>query len=183
MSQFQNYAPSLQTIANQESSIQRQIEGLTQQLQQMQNIKNQMMQNIQTYSPQQKGMTIQTVESFDNISANSVPMDNGTFFISKDGKEIQYRHWNDMGQIVRTSYFPQIENNPNKSAPSEEKSKIGVSDEVAETFQQQFNELMDRLDTLEDIVNNKPKRSTRKKESVVDVDESNSKSIKATNDK
>lgn len=175
MSQFQNYTPSLQTIANQESSIQRQIEGLTQQLQQMQNIKSQMMQNIQ---PQQRGMTIQTVDSFDNISANSVPMDNGTFFILKDGKEIQYRHWNDMGQIVRTSYFPQIENKPNDSISNNEKSKIEVSDEFTEVFQQQINELVDRIDTLENIIN-KPKRNTRKKESDVDERES----VKTNDDK
>ena len=49
---------------NQEMLLQRQIENLNGQLQQLQSVKS-------------KGMTVQMVDNFDNISANLVPMDNG----------------------------------------------------------------------------------------------------------
>lgn len=132
---------------NQEMLLQRQIENLNGQLQQLQSVKS-------------KGMTVQMVDNFDNISANLVPMDNGALFVKNDGTEIQYRKWGNTGQILTTSYLPQIENNPNNTTLNEEKSKIGVSDEVIEDIKEQIDILNNRLDALEQV--KKPR--TRKKE-------------------
>ena len=156
MSQFQNFS----TIINQENNIKRQIDGLTQQLQQMQNIRNQMMQSQQM--PQQNTFTIEAVENFDNISANSVPMDKGAFFILNNGKEIQYRHWNAAGEIVKSSYFPQTDNNSNETTPNEEKTKNEVSDEFTDTL----NNLIERVDKIEQSL--KPKRVRTKKDGAED---------------
>ena len=56
--------------------------------------------------------------------------------------------------------MPQIENNPNNTTLNEEKSKIGVSDEVIEDIKEQIDILNNRLDALEQV--KKPR--TRKKE-------------------
>ena len=98
MSQFNNF--SIQNLNNQEMKLQRQIEALTSQLQQTQALRTQaqqFQQNAQQIMqpPQQKQnvFNIISVDNFDDITANDVPMENGAFFILNDGKEIQYRHW------------------------------------------------------------------------------------------
>lgn len=149
MQLYPNY--SIQSMQNQENNIRTQIDGLNRQLQQMQNIRNQMIQNTQP-----EGYSVSVVDNFDSITANSVPMENGAFFILKDGKEIQYRHWNGAGQILKTSYFPQIENKTDNVSSEEEKSKIEVSDEFTDTL----NNLIERVEKIEQSL--KPKRRTKK---------------------
>lgn len=169
---MQYYPNYYQTIANQEANIQRQIEGLTQQLQQTQNLRNQMMQyQNQQMIPQQQvnnqqmqqALSTQFVDDFENISVNSIPMDNnGALFVKRDGTEIQMKRWNSNGQIVSTSYLPQIQNSVANSSTDNEKSKFGLSEDFVATFNEQMQAVMDRLDMLEDVVNNKPKRLRRK---------------------
>lgn len=166
---MQYYPNYYQTIANQEANIQRQIEGLTQQLQQTQALRNQMVQYqnqqipIQQNNSQIQPISTQFVDDFDTISVNSIPMDNqGALFVKRDGTEIQMKRWNSNGQIVSTSYFPQIQNGTANTLPDSEKTKIGLSEDFTETFNAKIQSVMDRLDMLEDIVNNKPKRSRKK---------------------
>lgn len=166
---MQYYPNYYQTIANQEANIQRQIEGLTQQLQQTQNLRNQMMQYqnqqipIQQNNSQIQPISTQFVDDFDTISVNSIPMDNqGALFVKRDGTEIQMKRWNSNGQIVSTSYLPQIQNSVANSSTDNEKSKFGLSEDFVATFKEQMQAVMDRLDMLEDVVNNKTKRSRKK---------------------
>lgn len=160
--------------------IQRNIDLLSNQLRQIQNLKaqaQQFQQNVQTFPTQQpQGLTIQVVDNFDNISANSVSMDNGTFFVAKDGKEIQYRQWNGAGRIIKTSYLPQIENGANNSTLDDEKSKNEVSEDFTKVFSEQLNTLTDRINVIEQTITNNnqqkatPKTKSTKKEVVSDAE-------------
>lgn len=172
MSQFNNF--SIQNLNNQEMKLQRQIEALTSQLQQTQALRTQaqqFQQNAQQIMqpPQQKQnvFNIIPVDNFDDITANDVPMENGAFFILNDGKEIQYRHWSGAGEIIKSSYFPQNDNNPNKSTHNEEKSKNEVSDEFTEVFQEQLNTLVERMDKIEQVLSQKPTKTNTKSTSKI----------------
>lgn len=170
---MQYYPNYYQTIANQEANIQRQIEGLTQQLQQTQALRQQYqsaMQQSYTQQPQQMiqpqqphGITVQIIDDFSELGADDVPVDKiGSFFYKSDGSEIQFRKWSDKGEIVPLSFFPEIKDNTINSSDNNEKSKTGLSEDFAKTFNAKMQSVMDRLDMLEDIVNNKPKRSRKK---------------------
>lgn len=155
MQPYGNYS----TIYNpQETAIQRQIGYLQQQLQQIQQQQPLMQQPQMVSVPtqavqQQNGIMAQIVENFDNISANSVPMDNnGAIFIKNDGSEIQSRRWTAQGTIQTTSYLPNMDvlsSQINNSTLATQTSEVKLSDDVTEAFMKRFDDISTRLERIE----------------------------------
>lgn len=172
---MQPYSPYL-TPQQQNSyaqALQNQIGYLQQQLQQYQNPP--MVQPQQTVvqnnpiqqNTQNAGISTQLVEDFENISANSVPMDNnGALFVKRDGTEIQSRRWSPDGKIITTSYLPVLANNVQNDTPQQIKSQNEALDGFTEVFTQRFDGIENRLDLLEQLLSqkttNKSTRSTKK---------------------
>ena len=106
---------------------------------------------VPTYG--QPGIVTKMVDDFGYITANDVPMDgNGAIFIKKDGSEIQRRVWTAQGNIIVTSYMPQIANKNefavNVSSETE-KSNLGAFNEFTETLKS----LNDKIDKIYDLWN------------------------------
>lgn len=143
-----------------EMALQQQINYLQSQLQNLQaqdQMQQPMMNNqMQQAIPQnQTGIGTQIVESFDNILAQSVPMDsNGAIFALKDGSEIQHRKWTPNGQIQITKYKPISEpkdGQGNNSPPDSENPSMGLSDAL-EGIYGRFDDLSSRLGMLEQSI-------------------------------
>lgn len=103
------------------------------------------------------GILTKMVDDFGYITANDVPMDgNGAIFIKKDGSEIQRRVWTAQGNIIVTSYLPQIANKGDLAvslSPETEKSNLGAFNEFAETFNEKMKSLNDKIDKIYDLWN------------------------------
>lgn len=109
------------------------------------------------YAQPQPGIVTKTVDDFGYITANDVPMDgNGAIFIKKDGSEIQRRVWTAQGNIIVTSYLPQIatQNDSAVNVSSEtEKSNLGAFNEFTEAFNEKMKSLNDKIDKIYDLWN------------------------------
>ena len=115
----------------------------------------------------QNNIPTQVVSDFTTIQAANVPMDAiGGLFIKNDFSEIQSRRWTQDGKIVSTSYFPQIQNEGNNTSQDEIKRQNDTLDEFTRAFNDKLNTMIDRLDTIEDLVT--PRKRTTKKEVVAD---------------
>ncbi len=122
--QFQNFQPPYQQNMNQP-----QMQAPQQQFQQM-----------------PTGINGKVVPSVENITANDVPMDGSVaFFPRQDMAEIYAKSWNSDGTIKTVIYKPFMDN-PSNPPQSEEKLKIGLSDEATDAFMKRFDELEKRLD-------------------------------------
>lgn len=71
----------------------------------------------------QAGLAGKIVDTFDNITANDVPMDGRyAVFVKKDGSELQTRAWTPNGTIATVTYKPYTEtlaDTPNKISSDE----------------------------------------------------------------
>lgn len=112
---------------------------------------------VPNYAQPQPDIVTKTVDDFGYITANDVPMDgSGAIFIKKDGSEIQRRAWTAQGNIIVTSYLPQIaiQNDSVVNVSSEtEKTKLGAFSEFTEAFNEKMKSLNDKLDKIYDLWN------------------------------
>lgn len=166
MNPYQNYSqpinsmnPAMNPFNNYINGLQNQVATMQQQIQNYQQALSNL-QQPQVQQPQQmNGIATQIVDSFDSISANSVPMDNnGAIFALRDGSEIQARRWTPDGKIATTSYKPILDNfesSMDNSSNNSEKIKIGLSDEVLGAFKNEFDLLKNRLDAIEQLLSPK----------------------------
>lgn len=107
---------------------------------------------------------LKIVDDFNNIQAAQVPMDNiGGYFVKRDGTEIQVRRWMPNGQIAITSYLPRFDNEMANTS-SENITPVNEPNmDFTKAFEERLDNIIDRLDMLEDIISNpKPKRTTKK---------------------
>ncbi len=103
--------------------------------------------NIQQFQQMPTGINGKVVPGVENITANDVPMDGSVaFFPRQDMTEIYAKSWNSDGTIRTIVFKPVLDGNPNNLSQSEEKLKIGLSDEATEAFMKRFDELEKRLD-------------------------------------
>ncbi len=101
----------------------------------------------QQFQQMPTGINGKVVPSVENITANDVPMDGSVaFFPRQDMAEIYAKSWNSDGTIRTIVFKPVLDGNPNNNPQSEEKLKIGLSDEATEVFMRRFDELEKRLD-------------------------------------
>ena len=121
------------------------------QLQQYQQSLQQPMQNIvsnqipganQQYTPMGK-----IIESVDVLKTTEVPMDGNVYYFPKaDGSEIYSKQWLSNGTTRILTFKPVFEDNTNNLSSDTEKLKIGLSDEITDTFMKRFDDIEKRLD-------------------------------------
>lgn len=121
------------------------------QLQQYQQSLQQPMQNIvsnqipgvnQQYTPMGK-----IIESVDVLKTTEVPMDGNIYYFPKaDGSEIYSKQWLSNGTTRILTFKPIINEDTENVANESEKLKIGLSDEVTDTFMKRFDDIEKRLD-------------------------------------
>lgn len=111
------------------------------------------------------GINGRGVNDFSEITADDVPT-NGTyaFFVKGDMSEIQARTWAPDGKIVSVSFKRVSDDKANNSTNDQSKTILGLSDEATTAFMNRFDEIANRLDTLEDICSRQTTGSRRKKE-------------------
>lgn len=110
-------------------------------------------QPVQPMQPQIPQMVGRFVNTFDEVTANDVPMDGKcAIFPKNDMSEIQARAWQSDGTIRAVTYKPvepisdcQTEN----TMPTTENVKISLSDEVTGAFMKRFDDITDRLEQIE----------------------------------
>ena len=106
---------------------------------------------------------------FSNISVNNIPMDNnGALFIKSDRSEIVSKHWMPDGTVQTTLYLPQIENTVENVSSETIERQNDAFNTFTDTLNEKINTLIDRLDTIEDLLSVKPTKRTTKKEVVAD---------------
>ena len=96
---------------------------------------------------QQMNVIGKIVDSVDVVKATDVPMDGNMYYFPKaDGTEIFGKQWLSSGQTRILTFKPVFDDDTNNVSNTEEKLKIGLSDETTEVFMKRFDELEKRLD-------------------------------------
>ena len=138
-------------------------------LQQFQQVINQPMQNNPNLSP---GLNMlaslgKVVESMDMVKVADIPMDGNIYYFPKaDGTEIYSKQFMPNGQTRILTFKPITDDNPNNLPLTEEKLKIGISDEVTEVFSNMLSQINARLDVLESNLTKTPIEKSRTKKEV-----------------
>lgn len=142
------------------------------QLQQYQQSLQQPMQNIvsnqipganQQYTPMGK-----IIENVDVLKTTEVPMDGNIYYFPKaDGSEIYSKQWLANGTTRILTFKPVFEDNTNTLSSDTEKLKIGLSDEVTDTFMKRFDDIEKRL---EEFISKSANKSTTRTKKDGDLD-------------
>ena len=136
------------------------------QLQQyQQNLQQPMQQQAMSGPGQQMNVIGKIVDSIDVVKATDVPMDGNMYYFPKaDGTEIFGKQWLSSGQTRILTFKPVFDDDTNNVSNTEEKFKIGLSDEATEVFMKRFDELEKRLDNFMAKSTTKTTASRAKKE-------------------
>lgn len=133
-------------------------------------VNNPYLQQRYYQQPQQEstGISGRVVQSVESINANEVPMDGSrAFFPKQDLSEIYVKGWNADGTINTTTYKPikgDLNNQTGKTTLNSEKSVIGLSDDVTDLFQENFEKLFEKIEKLEERIDkniSSQKKATR----------------------
>lgn len=131
-----------------------------------QNLQQPLQPTQMSVTNQQMNVIGKIVDSIDVVKAMDIPMDGNLYYFPKaDGTEIFAKQWMMNGQTRILSFKPIPEDGINNLSPSEEKLEFGLSDEVRTAFMQRFDELVGKIDRLEQSMT-KTTKSMTKKESV-----------------
>lgn len=146
-------------------------------LQETQNRIAQLDAQAQMYLPRQNGNVYQPiyqnqnvipgriVNSFEEIQAQEVPMDNfGAEFVKADLSEIEIRRWDSNGKIVPIRFKRVLDEQTSILSNEEIESQNDAFKSLTDTFQSGFAELNSRFDKLESSI--VPKSAPKKKEVV-----------------
>ena len=121
-----------------------QLQQYQQSLQQpMQNVlSNQIPGTTQQYAPMGK-----IIENVDVLKTTEVPMDGNIYYFPKaDGSEIYSKQWLANGTTRILTFKPILNEDIENTTNDTEKLKIGLSDEVTDTFMKRFDDIEKRLD-------------------------------------
>lgn len=106
------------------------------------------------------------IQSVDSITPNDVPMDGNTaFFPLHDMSAIYAKSWQPDGTIRTRLYKAVLDADVNNLPPNAERAKIDLSEEATEVFMKRFDELVGKIDRLEQELSKKRNLAV-KKESV-----------------
>lgn len=93
------------------------------------------------------------VDSIDVVKATDVPMDGNMYYFPKaDGTEIFGKQWLANGQTRILTFKPVLDDDTNNVSCTEEKLKIGLSDEATEVFMKRFDELENKISQFEQLL-------------------------------
>lgn len=90
------------------------------------------------------------VDSVEMVKATDIPIDgNMYYFPTADGSAIFGKQWLQNGTTRILTFKPVLNDNPSNLPLTEEKLKLGLSEEVTEVFMSKFDELTEKIDKLE----------------------------------
>lgn len=102
---------------------------------------------------QQRGINGMIVQSIDNITADSVPMDGSiAVFPKQDLSEIYVKNWNADGTIRTLTFKPVVQ----------DENKETVETDISAILDEKFSELTNKLNRLENSINKLKSRNYRK---------------------
>lgn len=102
---------------------------------------------------QQRGLNGMIVQSIDNITADSVPMDGSiAVFPKQDLSEIYVKNWNADGTIRTLTFKPVLQ----------DESKETAETDISAILDEKFSELTNKLNRLENSINKLKSRNYRK---------------------
>lgn len=105
------------------------------------------------------------VDSIDVVKATDIPMDGNAYYFPKaDGTEVYCKQWLQNGTTRILTFKPVFDDDTNNVSNTEEKFKIGLSDEATDVFMKRFDELEKRLDDFMAKSTTKTTTSRAKKE-------------------
>ena len=166
MQAFQNYYPvNNNFMPNPYMDRMAQLQQYQQSLQQpMQNVlSNQIPGTTQQYTPMGK-----IIENVDVLKTTEVPMDGNIYYFPKaDGSEIYSKQWLANGTTRILTFKPVFEDNTNTLSSDTEKLKIGLSDDVTDTFMKRFDNIEKRL---EEFISKSTNKSTTRSKKDGDLD-------------
>lgn len=126
-----------------------------QRYQQQGQMEQQMQQPVIPQQPAQRGLNGMVVMSADKITADCVPMDgSAAFFPKQDLSEIYVKNWCADGTI-RTLVFKPVEITGNAN-----KIDSGLPENVTAVFEQRFDELLGKIEQLEQTITNSMTKKT-----------------------
>ena len=118
---------------------------------------------------QQMNVIGKIVDSVDVVKATDVPMDGNMYYFPKaDGTEIFGKQWLSSGQTHILSFKPVFDGDTNNVSNTEEKLKIGLSDEATEVLMKRFDDIEKRLDDF--ITKSAAKTSTSRVKKEADAE-------------
>lgn len=113
----------------------------------------------------QTGIAGKIVQSVEQVVANDVPMDGSVaVFPKQDMTEIYVKNWCADGTIRTLTYRPVQQDAPKEVQADTNKMDSGVSQNVTEVFEQRFDELVGKIDKLEQALLKKRSPVTKKEE-------------------
>lgn len=129
---------------------------------QMQNPYQQRMDFLQSYQQslqqpvqqmpqanQQMNVFGKIVDSVDIVKATDIPMDGNMYYFPKaDGTEIFGKQWLMNGQTRILTFKPVLDTEPNNFSQTEEKLKLGVSEDFTSTVLEKLDGLDNRINEL-----------------------------------
>lgn len=148
-------------------------------VQQMQNPYQQRMDFLQSYQQslqqpvqpaqmpmqnQQMNVVGKIVDSIEMVRSMDIPMDGGIYYFPKaDGTEIFGKQWLPSGQTRILTFKPIQDLEAGNLSQVEEKIKFDLSDESTTAFMQRFDELVGKIDRLEQSMTKPMTKSTTSK--------------------
>lgn len=163
MQSYQNYFQ--QQMNNGQMMMNPYMERMAQLQQYQQNLQQPVVPTQIPGANQQMNVIGKIVDSIDVVKATDVPMDGNMYYFPKaDGTEIFGKQWLSSGQTRILTFKPVFDDDTNNTSNTEEKLKIGLSDEATEVFMKRFDELEKRLDDFMAKSTTKTTASRAKKE-------------------
>lgn len=163
MSQYQNFYPQMNNYGQMMPN--PYMDRMAQLQQYQQSLQQPIQQQAMSSTGQQMNIIGKIVDSIDVVKATDVPMDGNMYYFPKaDGTEIFGKQWLSNGQTRILTFKPVLNEDANNVSNSEEKIKIGLSDEDTEVFMKRFDKLEKRLDDFMSKSTTKTTTSRSKKE-------------------
>lgn len=139
----------------------------------LQSYQQSLQQPIQQQMPQanqQMNVIGKIVDSVEMVKSMDIPMDGNLYYFPKaDGTEIFGKQWLPNGQTRILAFKPILESDTSNLSSTEEKLKFDLSEEVTTAFMKRFDELVGKIDRLEQSMTKpmtKTTKSMTKKEGV-----------------
>ena len=163
MLQFPNYYPQMNNYNSLNPNLYMDRAAQLQQYQQ--SLQQPVVPTQMSGANQQMNVIGKIVDSIDVVKVTDVPMDGNMYYFPKaDGTEIFGKQWMMNGQTRILTFKPILDSEPNNISITDEKLKIGLSDELTSTFMKRFDAIEKRLDDFIPKVTNKTTTSKTKKE-------------------
>lgn len=146
MQPYQNYFPQMNNGYNLQFQ-----NPYQQRMDFLQNYQQSLQQPVQQIPQQGNQMNVlgKIVDSVEMVKSMDIPMDGMLYYFPKaDGTEVYGKQWLSNGQTRILTFKPILESEPNNSSQTEEKMKLGVSEDFTSTVLEKLDGLDNRINEL-----------------------------------